>query len=210
MKRARRICSERDILLIADEIITGFGRTGHWFAVDHYGIRPDIMVLAKGIAGGLPVSAVVGRREAMDSWPPGSHSSTFLGNPVGCAACLAAIAEIERRDLVAASRRKGELMRAVLAAVQESHPLVGEVRGLGTMVGVELVTDREAKTPAVSETAAVVALAQSRGVNVSQGGRFGNVLKMSPPFVITDAQVKTALRILADCIGEVESGGRGS
>ncbi|MBN1257412.1 MAG: aspartate aminotransferase family protein [Planctomycetes bacterium] len=203
VKKLREICTKRKILLIADEIITGFGRTGEWFASNYFGIVPDIMIVAKGIAGGFPISAVIGKNEIMDAWGPAMHSSTFLGNPVGTAACLAAIKEIESQKYVEVSRKKGAEIKKLLYKLQEKHPIIGDVRGVGMMMGVELVKDRITKVPATKETAEIVKMMQSQGVIVNQGGTSGNVLKMSPPFVITPAQIKVAFQILDDCISKV-------
>jgi len=204
LPRLREITGKRNILLIVDEIITGFGRTGAWFAVDHYNVVPDIMVLAKNMAGGFPVSAVVAKDKIMAAWPTALHSSTFLGNPLGCAACLAAIGEIRDRALVDMSRDKGAFLKKLFVKMQQTHPLIGDVRGLGMMVGVELVKNRKTKRAATAETERIVSMAESRGVIVNQGGKFGNVLKMSPPIVITRKQIETAAGIIEDCISAVE------
>lgn len=204
----RRICSQRQILMIVDEIITGFGRTGRWFAVDHGPVVPDIMIVAKGMAGGFPISAVVARDDVMRAWPAGLHSSTFLGNPLGCAACLAAIKEIEDRRLVEASRIKGRWLKEQFLAMQADHPMIGDVRGVGMMVGVELVRDRVTKEPAGEETGRLVDQLQSRGVIVNQGGKFGNVLKLSPPLVIGDRQLEVAVAAIADGLTRLENGYR--
>jgi len=200
LPRIREICTRRKLLLIADEIITGFGRTGRWFAVDHGPVIPDIIIVAKGMAGGFPISGIVAREDIMNAWPVALHSSTFLGNPLGCAACLAAIAEIQDRHLVERSLKKGRWLRAQFEEMQKRYPLIGDVRGVGLMLGVELVKDRETKTPAGKETADLVDRLQAHGIIVNQGGKFDNVLKLSPPLVISDAQLQKAVMIIESCL----------
>lgn len=207
----RRICTEHNILLIVDEILIGFGRTGQMFGVDHFGVIPDIMTIGKGLASGFPISAVMSTSEIMDAWQPrlteSIHSSTFLGHPVGCAAALASIEEIEQKDLVSRSRKLGEIFIKKIEEIKSRHPLVGDVRGRGLMVGIEMVRDRDTKEPAPEEAAKVVNLALKQGVIINRGGRYENVLKMSPPLVITAEQLDNAINILERAIATVESVG---
>jgi 4-aminobutyrate aminotransferase/(S)-3-amino-2-methylpropionate transaminase len=211
LRGLRALCDRHGIVLITDEIITGFGRTGRWFACEHSGIAPDVMVCGKGMASGLPISAVIGTRDVMRHWRPMLQTSTFLGHPLGCAAAVASIGEIERLGLVPRAAALGELFHARLWRLAERHPLIGEVRGLGMMQAIELVSDQATKAPAASEAADVVAAALRRGLLINnRGGRLGNVLKFSPPLVITEAQLDAGLRILDEALTEVETrvGGR--
>src|SRR5690606_29078710 len=143
---------ERGLLLVLDEIYTGFGRTGRWFACEHWGVTPDLLVVGKALTGGLPFAACIGTDEVMAAWPRSTgeaiHTSTFLGNPVACAAALASISGLEEERLVGRAARLGALLRERLTGALAEHPNVGEVRGLGMMVGVELVRDRESRAPA--------------------------------------------------------------
>lgn len=196
----RRLCDERGLLLILDEVYTGFGRTGRWFACEHWGVVPDLMVVGKALTGGLPFAACIGTEEVMRAWPRSTgeaiHTSTFLGNPVACAAALASIAVLEDEGLVERSRLLGERILDRLGRSLADHPRVGEVRGLGAMVGIELVRDRETREPAPELAGRVVVEALREGVLLLGGGIHGNVLSLSPPFVITDAQLDAALGVL--------------
>ncbi len=206
VQRVRDICTRRGILMIADEIITGFGRTGEWFALNHAGVVPDILVCGKGMASGYPISAVITTPEIARSWHAYQQSTTFLGNPVAAAAALASIAEVEERGLVERSRVEGAYFKNRLAALSSKHPLVGDVRGIGMMVAIELVKDRQTKEPAPEETKAVVAALLRRGVMCTNfGGTYRNVLKMSPPLVITREQLDFAVDAIDASLAEVEA-----
>jgi 4-aminobutyrate aminotransferase / (S)-3-amino-2-methylpropionate transaminase / 5-aminovalerate transaminase len=196
----RRICDERGLLLVLDEIYTGFGRTGRWFACEHWGVVPDLMVVGKAFTGGFPFAACVGSDQVMRHWPRSTgeaiHTSTFLGHPVGCAAALASIAVLREERLVERSASLGaELLRRLKERLGE-HPNVGEVRGLGMMVGVELVRDRESREPAPDLVGRVVVGAMRRGVLLLGGGIHGNVLSLSPPFTITEQQLWHAVGVM--------------
>jgi 4-aminobutyrate aminotransferase / (S)-3-amino-2-methylpropionate transaminase / 5-aminovalerate transaminase len=201
----RRICDERGLLLVADEVYTGFGRTGRWFACEHEGVVPDLMVVGKGLTGGLPFAACIGTPEVMDRWPRSTgeaiHTSTFLGHPLGCAAALASMAVLREERLVERSAELGGRMRARLEAFAADHPQIGEVRGRGMMIGVELVRDRGSREPAPELAGRVVVEALRRGVLVLGGGIHGNVLSLSPPFVLTDPQADHALGVLEEVLG---------
>ncbi|HEX5726492.1 MAG TPA: aspartate aminotransferase family protein [Longimicrobiaceae bacterium] len=200
----RRLCDERGVLLVCDEVYTGFGRTGRWFACEHWGVVPDLLVVGKGLTGGLPFSACIGTDAAMEAWPRSTgealHTSTFLGHPLGCAAALAAIAVLREEGLVERSAALGARLLARLRALAADHPRVGEVRGLGMMIGVELVRDRATREPAPELAGRVVVEALRRGVLVLGGGVHGNVLSLSPPFVLTDAQADAALAVLGEIL----------
>ena len=205
LQRIRRMSAERGILLIMDEIITGFGRTGKMFACEHSEVVPDIMVLGKAMASGLPISAVVTTEEIGSCWQPAQHSSTFLGHPLGVAACMASLNYIITHGLVQRSAELGAYAKSVLAEMQQRHPLIGDVRGLGLMFGVEIVKDRTTKVPGVDEAMEVVTRLYRKGIMASNlGGTHKNVLKLSPPLVITREQLDYALKAIDDALGEVE------
>ncbi len=203
----RRICDERGLLLIADEVMTGFGRTGEWFAINHWGVQPDIMCLGKALGGGFPISVCIATEEVMDAWsystgePP--HSSTFMANPMGCAAALAAIQVIEAEGLVRRAEELGNYLKEKLIRLQERHPIIGEVRGLGMMIGVELVKDRVTREPAPRETMRVIKGALREGVILLAGGAYGNVISIEPPLVITKRQLDFSVQVLERCLAEV-------
>lgn len=200
----RRICDERGLLLILDEVYTGFGRTGRWFACQHWDVTPDLLVVGKALSGGLPFAACIGTRAVMARWPESQgeaiHTSTFLGNPVACAAALASIAVLREEELVGRSAQMGDTMQRRLHEMLGAHPRVGEIRGLGMMAGIELVRDRTTRQPAPGLTGAVVTEALRRGVLVLGGGIYGNVLSLSPPFVITTEQLDFALGMLKESL----------
>ncbi|MHA3704981.1 4-aminobutyrate--2-oxoglutarate transaminase [Jatrophihabitans sp. YIM 134969] len=177
-------CNEHGIVFIADEIQTGFCRTGAWFASEYEGLEPDLVTTAKGIAGGLPLAGVTGRAELMDSVHVGGLGGTYGGNPVACAAALGAIATMRTEDLPAAARRIEELMIGKLTAMREQFPAIGDIRGRGAMIAVELVSDPVTKTPDAQLTATIAAACAREGVIVLTAGTYGNVLRFLPPLVI--------------------------
>lgn len=203
----RRICDERGLLLVFDEVYTGFGRTGRWFACEHWGVVPDLLVVGKALTGGLPFAACIGTDAVMERWPRSRgeaiHTSTFLGNPVGCAAALASIAVLREERLVERSAELGGRMRARLEELTRDHPRVGEVRGLGMMIGVEMVRDRATREPAPELVGRIVVEALRRGVLVLGGGIYGSVLSLSPPFVLTDQQADAALEVLEEILAGI-------
>lgn len=204
----RRICDERGLLLVLDEVYTGFGRTGRWFACEHWGVVPDLMVVGKALTGGLPFAACIGTDAVMERWPRSRgeaiHTSTFLGNPVGCAAALASIAVLREEALVERSASLGARLKARLEERTRDHPRVGEVRGLGMMIGMEMVRDRETREPAPELTGRVVVEGLRRGVLLLGGGLHGNVLSLSPPFVITEEQADAALGVVEEILAGME------
>jgi 4-aminobutyrate aminotransferase-like enzyme len=193
---------QHKILFICDEVQSGFARTGKMFAVEHYGVVPDIMVTAKGIADGFPLSAFTTRPEIADAFKPGDHLSTFGGNPVSCAAALANIAVIESDNLCDRSRDHGAYVLTKLKELQKQTPLIGEVRGLGLMIGVELVKD-SVLTPAATEAEAVRDACLELGLIVGVGGAYGNVVRIQPPLVISREQLDHALDILCQALAKV-------
>ncbi|MEM1545594.1 MAG: aspartate aminotransferase family protein [Candidatus Methanomethylicia archaeon] len=203
-KIVKEILDKYNILLIIDEVQTGFCRTGKMFAIEYYGVSPDIMTLAKGIADGFPISACIARADIADSFEPGDHLSTFGGNPVSAAAALANIDYMLRENLAEKSAEKGAYVLKRLREMMDRHKLIGDVRGLGLMIGVELVRDRVSKKPAIEETRLVRDLAREKGVLFGSGGVKSCVIRIQPPLVITYEELDKALNILEDCIAEAE------
>ncbi len=201
-KEVKKVLDHHGILFIADEVQSGFARTGKMFAIEHYGVEPDILVTAKGIADGFPLSAYTTRPEIAAAYKPGDHLSTFGGNPVSCAAALANIEFIEKENLPARATELGGYAMRKLHALQKQNPLIGEVRGLGLMIGVELVRD-ERLTPAASEAEAIRDSLLRQGVLVGVGGIYGNVVRFQPPLVITQQQIDRALGAFAAALAEV-------
>jgi 4-aminobutyrate aminotransferase/(S)-3-amino-2-methylpropionate transaminase len=194
--------TEHGIVLVADEIQTGFCRTGDWFASDHEGVVPDLVTTAKGIAGGLPLAAVTGRAELMDAVHVGGLGGTYGGNPVACAAALGAIEEMRAHDLPGRARAIGELMRGRLDALAAAHPVVGDVRGRGAMMAVELCRPGTTE-PDPATTAAVSAYCHQRGVVTLTCGTWGNVLRLLPPLAISDELLGEGLDVLAEAFASV-------
>jgi 4-aminobutyrate aminotransferase-like enzyme len=205
-QQVKEILDRYGILFIADEVQSGFGRTGKLFAVEHYGVEPDIMVLAKGIADGFPLSATIASPEIADSLKPGEHLSTFGGNPVSCAAAIANIEVMQDERLPEEAARKGEHAMTRLREMAERHALIGDVRGLGLMIGIELVRDRTTKKPASKEAATVRRLAREAGVLIGVGGQAGNVVRIQPPLVISDDALDRALDVVDDALQTVAAG----
>jgi 4-aminobutyrate aminotransferase/(S)-3-amino-2-methylpropionate transaminase len=201
----RAICSRHGILLIVDEVQTGFGRTGRMFAIEHSGVEPDLMLLAKSLAGGLPLAAVVGKAKIMDAPLPGGLGGTYGGNPVACAAALAVIEVFEREGLVERGQRLGALALERMRAWQREFPLIGDVRGLGAMVAMELVSDRETRKPASAEAAAILNEARARGLLLIKAGLYDNVIRLLMPLVTTDDEMAQGLDILRDALVAVSA-----
>ena len=194
----RDLCDRYDMLLVADEVQTGMGRTGKLFAVEHWGVEPDIICLAKGIASGMPLGAIVASDEVMD-WPSGSHASTFGGNPVSCRAALATLELLEDGYMANAAQR-GEQLRAGLAKLQRSFPQIGDVRGLGLMVAMDIVRGQEHSTPDPAVRDEIVQTAFRHGLLLLGCGECA--LRFCPPLCITAEQVETALQILGQVLAE--------
>jgi 4-aminobutyrate aminotransferase/(S)-3-amino-2-methylpropionate transaminase len=195
-------CRENGIVFIADEIQSGFCRTGDWFAVEHEGVVPDLVTTAKGIAGGLPLAAVTGRAEIMDAVHPGGLGGTYGGNPVACAAALGAIETMESQDLAGRARRIGEIMLPRLRKLAETHPVIADVRGRGAMIAIEL-TRPGTLDPDPATTAAVAASCHKAGLVVLTCGTFGNVLRFLPPLVIGEDLLEEGLGILEDAFASL-------
>ena len=189
-----KILKRHGILLVVDEIQTGFCRTGKMFGIEHYGVEPDVMAMAKGIANGFPLGGFIAREDVADSFKPGDHLSTFGGNPVSCAAGLANIEFLKKQNLADESLKKGELLKAQFEHLRPKYKLIGEIRGKGLMLGIELVRDDQ-KTPANSEGSKIRDFCCEMGLLIGLGGVYGNVLRIQPPLVISNDQLEEVVKI---------------
>lgn len=204
LARLRELASQHGIVFIADEIQSGMGRTGKLWAIEHSGVIPDMITTAKSLGAGMPISAVVGRAELMDAPHPGGLGGTYSGNPLACVAAREAIDIIATPEFLARSVSIGERMRARLSEIQHAHPdMVGDVRGVGSMLVMEIVSDPVAKTPWMEGTAAITAATLQRGVITIRSGLFSNCVRFLPPLVIPDAELDEALDVVADAVAEV-------
>ena len=195
-EEVKKILDEFEILFIADEVQSGFGRTGKMFAIEHYEAEPDIMAMAKGIAGGFPLSAFITRDEIAKSFKPGDHLSTFGGNPVSCAAAIANLEFLLEEKIPEKALERGEkFMLRLRNELMKKHKLIGDVRGKGLMIGVELVKDKD-KTPALEESDKVKEICRENGLLIGVGGVYGNVIRIQPPLVIDENQLEKALGVL--------------
>ena len=201
LRELRSICDRHGILLVADEVQSGAGRTGKWWAIEHSGVQPDIVCMAKGIASGMPLGICMARAEIMD-WVPGSHASTFGGNPIAIAAALATM-DVLGREGIANAAKVGEQMLERLRGWKESHPLVGDVRGRGLMIGIELVLDKTTLTPATALRNRVEALCFEKGMLVLGCGETS--IRLCPPLIVSEGEATVALDILEEALGEVEA-----
>jgi len=203
LPKIREITKKYGVLLIADEVQTGFGRTGKMFAMENWGVEPDLMTVAKSIAAGLPLSGVIGRQEIMDIPEDGTIGGTFVGNPVACAAALKVLDIIEKENLLQRSQEAGEYIKSRLKKMQERFPLIGDVRGLGSMVAMELVKDRQTREPATAETARILARSLERGVILLKAGTYGNVIRFLAPLVTAQEELAEALDVLEGVLAEL-------
>jgi 4-aminobutyrate aminotransferase len=204
LRELRAICNRHGILLVVDEVQSGAGRTGKWWAIQHSGVEPDIVCMAKGIASGMPLGVCMSRAEIMD-WVPGSHASTFGGNPVSIAAATATLEIIEREGMANAAR-VGGLMIERLKGWKQSHPMVGDVRGRGLMIGVELVKDKETREPAPAVRNRVETLAFERGLMILGCGE--SSVRLCPPLIVREQVAAVALDIFEEALtlAEKEAG----
>ncbi len=203
MAKIKRICDRHGILLIADEIQTGIGRTGAWFAMEHWGVEPDIVTTAKALGGGFPISGITGRQEIMDSVHPSGIGTTFGGNPTGCRAGLAVFEVIESEGLLARANVIGGRIRECFLELQKQYPVIGDVRGIGAMVGVELVEDQESKKPAGDFAKALRRTLFDNGVVNIGAGTYHNVLRILVPLTIEDDTLAHGLDILRETMAQV-------
>ena len=195
---------ERGLIFILDEVQSSFGRTGKMFAMEHWDIKPDLVTLGKGLASGMPCSAVIGTTEVMDALPPGSMGSTFGGNPLSCVAALASIEVVEREGLVENSAHMGQLMMQAFTGMQQEYEQLGDVRGMGLVLGLEIVEDENSKEPAAELAAEIVHQCYLRGLAcIHPIGMFGNVIRVAPPLVITEEQVGESLDIFETALEAV-------
>lgn len=196
----RALCDRHGILMVADEVQCGVGRTGKMWACDHEGVEPDILVTSKGLGSGMPIGAIIAK-ESISTWEHGAHGSTFGGNPVCCAAALATLDLVEG-GLVSNARQRGERLAAGLKDLAEKHAFIGDVRGIGLMQGMEFVTDRTTKEPAGDLVHRVEQMAFSKGLLLLAAGK--NALRFAPPLVVDDADVDIAVGILGQCLNELD------
>ncbi len=194
LERLRRLCDEHGILLVFDEVQSGFGRTAKWFACQHWNVEPDVMIMAKGIASGFPMAAIISRKELMDKWTVGRHGSTYGGNPVACAAALASIEVIEQENLLAHAERAGSLIVEKLEALAARYPAIGEVRGLGLMIGVEIV-DKNGQPDGVTAQKLIDDFCQ-RGLLLLDCGKKDHVFRLIPPLNVSDREIDEAFAII--------------
>jgi 4-aminobutyrate aminotransferase/(S)-3-amino-2-methylpropionate transaminase len=204
-QKLQAICKKHGIVLIIDEVQTAMGRAGKLFAIEHWGIAPDIIVTAKSLAGGLPLSAVTGRAEIMNAPHVGGLGGTFAGNPIACRAALAVLEVFEEEKLLQRAEALGRKVRARFDELQKRYEIIGEVRGLGPMLALELVKDRQKKTPATDETKKLVQACYEKGLVLIACGNFGNVIRTLMPLVITDEQLEKGLGILEAGLRQVSA-----
>lgn len=198
LPRLRQLCDEYGLYLVADEVQSGFGRTGRWFAVDHTQTAPDIMIMAKGMASGMPLSGIAASREMMAKWPPGSHGGTYGGNAVACAAAVATIQTMRDEGLVENAAAMGQVLMSGLRRLQEQYQAIGDVRGQGLMVASEF--SRPDGQPWPEMAGAVATACHERGLMLLTCGTFGNTVRWIPPLVVNQDQIKDALEIFADAL----------
>ena len=203
LQRLAEICRERDILLIFDEVQTGMGRTCHWFASEYYGIQPDIMALAKGIASGLPLSAVCASRKLMDQWPPGAHGTTFGGSPVSCAGAAATIETIREENMLEKGRKISAHAMERFGVMAEKFDCIGDVRGVGYMMGVEFVKDRKTREPDPDTLKALLEGCREKQFIMINCGPFGNILRFYPPLCATREQMDRGLDIIEEVLTNI-------
>jgi 4-aminobutyrate aminotransferase/(S)-3-amino-2-methylpropionate transaminase len=202
----RKICDDNGIVLVVDEVQTGFGRTGKFWGIEHYGVEPDLMCVAKSIAAGLPLSGVLGRAEIMDAPGDSAIGGTYVGNPLAQAAALAVLDVFEEEGLVERAAQIGDTIRERMQTWQERWPAIGDVRGLGAMLAIELVEDPATKSPAAELATKVVEAAAERGLLLLKSGIYSNCIRVLVPLVITEAQLDEALSVWEDALGSALAG----
>jgi 4-aminobutyrate aminotransferase/(S)-3-amino-2-methylpropionate transaminase len=204
LERIRQICDRYGIVMVADEIQCGFGRTGQLFAIEHYGIIPDLITTAKSLAAGMPLAAVTGRAEMVDAPHPGGLGGTYSGNPLACVAAVEAIKMISQPEFLQRAQAVGDRIRQHLVNIQRESKLVGDVRGLGAMLAMELVRDQDLKTPASDETSMVTAETLKRGLITIRAGLYSNCVRFLPPLTLSDEQIDEGMSIVAEAVRVVE------
>lgn len=198
MKGLRELCDRNNILLIFDEVQSGFGRTGYWFAQEHFGVVPDIMTVAKGIASGMPLSGIFSRLDLMKKWQTGSHGGTYGGNAIACAAGVATIRAMRDEDMPGNARKRGLQLTTGLRKLQEEYPIIGDVRGLGLMIGTEFTIKGKPADKAFSKS--VIHACEERGLLLLSCGTYDNVIRWIPPLIATEDQINTGLRIFGEAL----------
>lgn len=204
VRELKKFLDENGILLIDDEVQSGWARTGRMWAVEHFNIEPDIMITAKAIANGLPLSAIIGKKEIMEKTHQGSFGGTYGGNPVSCAVALKVIEIIQRDKLVERAEKLGQVMRKRLDGMREKYDIIGDVRGLGMMLAIELVKDHKTKEPAIDEASKVISKAREKGLLLLRAGLVPNTVRLHPPLTIEEELLHKGLDILEDSLKEVE------
>ncbi|MEE9401955.1 MAG: 4-aminobutyrate--2-oxoglutarate transaminase [Desulfobacteria bacterium] len=202
-RKIKQICEENGILYIDDEVQAGFGRTAKMFAIEHFGVEPDMITTAKSLAGGLPLAGVTGKAEIMDAPHVGGLGATYGGNPLGCRAALAVIETFEGEDLLGRAEAIGKTVMDRFKKMQEEYEIIGDVRGVGAMVAMELVKDRATKEPAKDETGQLVKKCYEKGLITISAGTYGNIMRILMPLVITDSELDKGLAILDESLGEI-------
>jgi 4-aminobutyrate aminotransferase/(S)-3-amino-2-methylpropionate transaminase len=205
LPQLRDFCDRHGIVFVADEVQTGVGRTGTFFASEQFGIEPDLICMGKSLASGLPLSGVLGVSDVIDSVPDSAIGGTYVGNPIACAAGLAVVDVIEEESLLQRANALGAQLEERFRAMQERFRLVGDVRGLGAMQAIELVRDRETKEPAAEETALIIREAMKRGVIFAKAGLYGNVIRMLLPLIVTDEQLHRGLDALEEAVAVAQA-----
>jgi 4-aminobutyrate aminotransferase/(S)-3-amino-2-methylpropionate transaminase len=205
LEGVRRLCDEHGIVMVVDEVQTGFCRTGKMFAIEHYGIEPDLIIVAKSIAAGLPLSGVIGKAEIMDAPADSAVGGTYVGNPVAQAAALAVLDVIEDEGICDHAAELGETIRARMETWQERWPRIGDVRGLGAMLAIELVRDPATKEPDADTATAVVEAAAERGLLLLKSGIYSNCIRVLAPLILTDAELDEALAVWEEALDSVLS-----
>jgi 4-aminobutyrate aminotransferase/(S)-3-amino-2-methylpropionate transaminase len=201
----RKFTKENGIMLVVDEVQAGMGRTGKFFAYEHWNIEPDLVVIGKSLASGLPLSGVLGKKEILDAMPDSSIGGTYVGNPVCCAAGMAVMDVIQEEKLLEKASKLGSLMKNRFSVIQEKCALVGDVRGIGAMVAMEFVKDRKTKEPATEETAKIAKEALANGVLLAKAGIYGNVIRMLIPLVINEKDLNFGLDVLQKAVEKITS-----
>jgi 4-aminobutyrate aminotransferase len=204
LKKVREICDRHQILLIFDEVQTGFGRTGEWFAAQTFDVTPDIMAIAKGIASGLPLSATVASSELMKQWPLGSHGTTFGGNPIACSVALATLEVMKEENLLENTKQMGSYAVQLLESMKERHSVIGSIRAVGLMIGIEIINPATGE-PNGEGLLKILDSALTKGVLFYLCGNHGEVIRMIPPLVVTKEQIEEGLQLLDEALVEYEA-----
>jgi 4-aminobutyrate aminotransferase/(S)-3-amino-2-methylpropionate transaminase len=204
LARLRRLCDQKGILFVDDEVAVGFGRTGKMFAIDHWGVVPDVMFLGKAFANGLAMAGIIAKKEIMETEAENAvvRAGSYEGNPISCVSALATIEEIQQKKLVENSAKVGEYMLKRLREISQEHELVGEVRGRGLMIGIELIKDHKSKKPAVEETQKTVNEAFKRGLLATRIGIYRHIIRLTPPLILSKEDSDIATEIIDDALRE--------